>query len=83
VGVLIWDIFIAAVVCHLFQGLAAAALALSHGRAALHWGIQSALLGFPSSRLLVASCLGERAGALTPVLCISLFLACLAAMRLS
>ena len=77
-GRLLMGIFIAACACHLLQGVLAAVLAFRYRQAALLWGVQCALLGFPSTELLVARCLGRRAAVLTPFLCVGLFLACLA-----
>lgn len=81
-GRLIWDVYFGAFVCHALQGAIAAVLALRYGRSVLRWGVQCLLLGMPSSTPLVSSCLGSAAGAVTPVLCFSLFIGCTCAARL-
>ena len=63
-----------ALLCHALQGVVAFALALARGKAALAWGLQSAVLGFPSTSLLVSACgLDARA---VPAACVSCFVAC-------
>jgi len=75
VAYLLKAVFWGAMLCHGLQGLWAFRYARSHRQAAMAWALQTAVCGFGSSQLLVASC-GHSARAV-PALCISLFLACM------
>lgn len=65
----------AALLCHGLQGAWAGRFAWRHRLAAAQWAFQTAILGFASSVLLRRQ--AGRSTAMVPVICVSLFIACM------